>query len=121
MNNRVNFLLITVDDLNWNSVGCFGCKTPEITPNIDRLASEGIKFENAHVTIGVCQPSRGALATGCYPHRSGVEGFNHINGSKIPLLTEKLQDAGYLNGILGKVGHSSPKDEFKWDYSYDME
>ncbi|HHH76424.1 MAG TPA: hypothetical protein ENL03_05310, partial [Phycisphaerae bacterium] len=72
----MNVLFITADDLNWNSVGVYGSKTPDVTPNIDRLASEGIRFNHAHVTIAVCQPSRGALMTGRYPHRSGVEGFN---------------------------------------------
>lgn len=117
---RPGLVLITADDLNWNSVGAYGCTTPECTPNIDALAASGVRFEYAHVTIAVCQPSRGALMTGRYPHRSRQEGFHHINGSHVPLLTEELRKAGYLNGILGKVGHSSPKQEFRWDFSRDM-
>ena len=54
---RPNILLITADDMNWDAPGCFGGRTPEITPNIDRLASEGVRFEYAHITIAVCQPS----------------------------------------------------------------
>ena len=114
-----NILLITVDDLNGDSVGAYGCPVPDITPNIDRLASEGVRFTHAHVTIAVCQPSRGALATGRYPHRSGIEGFNHID-SDIPTVTERLRAGGYLNGILGKVGHSTPKMRFKWDMAHDF-
>jgi len=119
---RPNILLITADDLNCNSLGVYGCKTPEITPNIDRLAASGVRFAHAHVTIAVCQPCRGVLATGRYPHRSGIEGFQRLPAAKrdIPLVTEKLRAGGYLNGILGKVGHSSPKASFKWDMSYDM-
>ena len=118
---KLNILLITADDLNCDSVGVYGCKTPDITPNIDRLAAQGLRFEHAHVTIAVCQPCRGVLATGRYPHRSGIEGFQRLPaGRDIPLVTEKLRAAGYLNGILGKVGHSSPKPAFKWDMSYDM-
>lgn len=117
---KPNILLITADDLNWNSVGAYGCRTPDCTPNIDALAAAGMRFNHAHVTIAVCQPSRGALMTGRYPHKSGQEGFHHINGSPVPLLTEALSRAGYLNGILGKVGHSSPKQEFHWDFSRDM-
>ncbi len=54
----INFLLITTDDLEWTSVGVYGSKVDRITPNIDRLASEGMRFTNGHVTIAVCQPSR---------------------------------------------------------------
>ncbi|MDP6047657.1 MAG: sulfatase [Phycisphaerae bacterium] len=117
-----NILLITADDLNCDSVGVYGCKTPDITPNIDKLAAAGVRFEHAHVTIAVCQPCRGVLATGRYPHRSGIEGFQRLPAAKkdIQLVTERLRAGGYLNGILGKVGHSSPKASFKWDMSYDM-
>jgi N-sulfoglucosamine sulfohydrolase len=115
----VNILLITADDLNCSSVGAYGCDVPGVTPNIDRLASEGVRFEHGHVTIAVCQPSRGALATGRYPHRSGIEGFNHIEGD-MPVITEQLRAGGYLCGILGKVGHSTPKTAFRWDMSLDM-
>lgn len=118
--NRPNLVLITADDMNWDSVGAYGCRTPECTPNIDRLAARGVRFNRAHVTIAVCQPSRGAMMTGRYPHRSRLEGFHHINRSAVPLATELLRQAGYLNAILGKVGHSSPKQEFVWDYSQDM-
>ncbi|MHC4073339.1 MAG: sulfatase-like hydrolase/transferase, partial [Planctomycetota bacterium] len=74
-----NILLITVDDMNWDSPGCFGGRTPNITPNIDDLASEGVRFEHAHVTIAVCQPCRSVLMTGRYPHRNGAEGFEPID------------------------------------------
>lgn len=117
---RPNIVLITADDLNWNSVGAYGCTTPECTPNIDALAADGMRFEHGHVTIAICQPSRGALMTGCYPHQSGQEGFYHIDAFTFPLLTEELQRAGYLNGILGKIGHSSPRAAFPWDYKLDM-
>lgn len=56
-----NVLLITVDDMNYDSTGCMGCRVPDITPNIDRLAQEGTICENSYVVIGVCQPSRSAL------------------------------------------------------------
>ena len=49
--NVPNILLITVDDMNWDAVGAFGCPVPGTTPNIDRLASEGICFDQGHVTI----------------------------------------------------------------------
>jgi N-sulfoglucosamine sulfohydrolase len=113
-----NILLITADDMNWNAPGCFGGRTPDITPNIDRLASEGMRFHYAHITIAVCQPSRSALMTGRYPHRNGAEGFEPID-TAVPTLQEQLNRAGYLNGILGKVSHLAPQDKFKWDMARD--
>ncbi|MFW6303449.1 MAG: sulfatase, partial [Candidatus Sumerlaeota bacterium] len=115
-----NILLITADDMNWDAVGAFGCPTPETTPNIDRLASEGIRFENGHVTIAVCQPSRSAIMTGRYPHQSGGEGFHKLRFSDIPLLPERLRESGYTVGILGKVGHSTPYGAFNWNMMFDM-
>ena len=113
-NSRPNILFITADDMNWDSVGAYGCKVSKTTPNIDRLASEGMMFRHAHVTVAICQPSRGVLATGLYPHCSGIEGFNHIEND-VPTITEYLREAGYLNCVLGKVDHSTPKTSFKWD------
>jgi len=116
---RPNILLITADDMNWSAPGCFGDRTPDITPNIDRLASEGMRFEHAHITIAVCQPSRSALMTGRYPHRNGAEGFEPIDTS-VPTLVEQLHEAGYLKGILGKVTHLAPREKFKWDMAQDF-
>ena len=61
---RPNILFITADDMNWDSPGCFGGRTPDITPHIDRLAGEGMRFKQAHVTIAVCTPCRSVLLTG---------------------------------------------------------
>lgn len=110
----LNLLLITVDDMNWDSPGCFGGRVPGITPNIDRLASQGIRFQRAHVTVSVCQPSRSALMTGRYPHRNGAEGFGPIR-EDVPTLQERLNAAGYLNGILAKTSHLAPRPRFCWD------
>ena len=52
--NRLNVLFITVDDMNYDSVGVFGSTLAGITPNIDRLASEGMRFERGHVTTAIC-------------------------------------------------------------------
>lgn len=111
---RPNVLLITADDMNYDSVGATGCKVPGITPNIDRLASEGMRFVHAHVTAAVCQPSRQVLMTGRYPHRNGSVGFSPISRD-VPTLQESLRGAGYMNGILGKVGHLAPVEKFCWD------
>lgn len=113
---RLNVLFIAADDMNWNTPGCFGGRAPEITPNIDRLAREGLRFEHAHVTIAVCMPSRETLMTGRYPHHHGGMGFEPIR-EDVPTLQEQLRTAGYLNGILGKVEHLKPDSKFPWDMS----
>jgi N-sulfoglucosamine sulfohydrolase len=111
---RSNVLLITADDLNWDSLGVTGCKVPDITPNLDRLARGGLRFQHAHVTIAVCQPCRSVLMTGRYPHRNGALGFQPISRD-VPTLQESLRAAGYLNGIMAKVPHLAPLDKFCWD------
>jgi N-sulfoglucosamine sulfohydrolase len=116
----MNFLLITADDMNWDAVGVFGCPTPGTTPNIDRLAAGGLRFNHGHVTIAVCQPSRSALMTGRYPHRSGGEGFYHLRHEGVPILPGILKAAGYSVGILGKLGHSTPYADFEWNMAYDQ-
>lgn len=115
----VNVLLITVDDMGYNTPGYIGNKTPNITPHIDRLAAEGLWIKNAHVTAAICQPSRQCLMTGRYPHNSGAPGFDPIRDDVVTL-QEQLRAAGYLNGILGKVSHLAPQEKFCWDYVKDQ-
>ncbi|MDF3130702.1 sulfatase [Kiritimatiellaeota bacterium B1221] len=115
-----NILLITADDMNWDALGAFGCPNANTTPHLDQLAAEGMRFDHAHVTISVCQPSRSAMMTGRYPHHSGGEGFFHLRKPGIPLLPECLRNAGYRVGILGKYGHSTPYESFRWDEEKDI-
>ena len=119
MADRINIVLFTVDDMNWDTPGCCGGPL-EATPTLDAFAAEGIRFTNGHVTIAVCQPSRSAMMTGRYPHRSGALGFMPIDDD-VPVLTDALRGAGYKCGILGKVTHLAPVDRFEWDHAVDME
>lgn len=112
---RYNTLLLTVDDLNYDTLGCFGSPVEGVSPNLDALCEEGIKFENSFVTIAVCQPSRCAMVTGRYPHRNGAKGFEAIDSS-CTTMTERLAQHGYYNGIIGKEDHLAPKFKFAWDY-----
>ncbi len=111
----LNVLLITADDLNYNSVGVYGNTIPNITPNIDRLASQGLLFNHGYVNIAVCQPSRQSIMTGRYPHRNGAPGFDPIDRD-VPTLQEELNKVGYLNAIIGKERHLKPMDKFYWDF-----
>lgn len=103
----LNVLFINVDDMNCDSVGAYGCKVKNVTPHIDRLASEGMRFEHAHVTIAICQPTRAVWMTGRYPHNSGALGFDKIKPG-VPTLPEALKEAGYYNGLMAKHGHVIP-------------
>ncbi len=114
----VNILFITADDMNYDTLGVTGCQTPGITPNLDRLASQGLRFVNAHVTVAVCQPSRECLMTGRYPHRNGATGFYPVR-PEVPTLMESLKAAGYQLGIMAKIEHLKPDDKFPWDYKYE--
>ncbi|OHB67804.1 MAG: hypothetical protein A2Y77_10500 [Planctomycetes bacterium RBG_13_62_9] len=116
---NLNILLFTADDLNCDSVGCFGGRVQGLTPNLDAFAAQGMRFERAHVNVAICQPSRGVLATGRYGHNSGVMGFMHTDRD-VPTVMQTLRDAGYLTGILGKVGHSTPKADYQWDFVHDQ-
>jgi N-sulfoglucosamine sulfohydrolase len=115
---RPNVLLITADDMNYDTPNAAGGKTPGVTPHIDRLAGEGLRFVHSHVTVAVCQPSRECLMTGRYPHRNGAVGFYPVN-KDVPTLMESLKGAGYQLGILGKVVHLRPAAKFPWDFQHD--
>ena len=69
---RPNIVFILTDDQAWNVLGKDGRYPFMKTPNIDRIASEGIVFENAFVTISLSSPSRACIMTGCYAHKHGV-------------------------------------------------
>ena len=112
---RLNVLFITVDDMNRDSVGVYGAKVPETTPNIDRLASEGLRFEHAHVTVAICQPTRAVWMTGRYPHNSGALGFDEIRAG-VPTLPETLRQNGFYTGVLGKTHHVVPSRENAFEY-----
>lgn len=116
----LNVLLITADDLNYDTPGFAGGKMPGITPHLDQLAAQGVRFTHAHVAVAVCQPSRECIMTGRYPHRNGATGFYPIT-SGVPTMIEVLKAAGYHSGILGKVTHLQPLTKFPWDFQHDRD
>jgi N-sulfoglucosamine sulfohydrolase len=117
---KLNLLIITVDDMSADSVGAFGCPLAGTTPQIDRLAAQGMSFQRAHVVVANCMPSRNALLSGLYPHTSGVEGFDQVPGAKHKHLADVMQGAGYLTAIQGKVSHTTPYSPYPaWDLKLD--
>lgn len=117
--NRKNILFLVADDMNYNSLGAFGCQVDNITPNLDRLARSGMCMERAHVTVAICMPSRECMLTGRYPHNNGAPGFDPIS-PEVKTLTEVLREHGYINGICGKEKHCAPIERFAWDYTGDV-
>lgn len=115
----VNILFITVDDMNCDSVGAFGCELPGTTPNIDQLAAEGLRFKYAHVQVGNCMPSRNVMYSGLYPHNNRVEGFYQVRDADHLHLVDMMKAAGYFTAIRGKVSHSTPYSPYAWDLVLD--
>jgi len=116
---KLNLLLITVDDMSADSIGAFGCKLPDTTPNIDRLARQGLRFTHAHVQVGNCMPSRNVMWSGRYPHNNGVEGFYQVQDPGYPVLVDLMKGAGYFTAIRHKVSHSTPYSPYAWDLILD--
>ena len=111
----LNLLLITVDDMSCDSVGVYGCELEGTTPTMDRLASQSLRFEHAHVTVGNCNPCRNVMFSGLISHNNKVEGFYKVTDPGWPHMVDLLQGAGYYAGIHGKVSHSSPYQPYAWD------
>lgn len=116
---RPNLLLITVDDMSADSVGIFGSPIPDITPNIDRLAREGIRFVDAHVQVANCMPSRNVMWSGRYPQSNKVEGFYQVRDVGYPTLADVAKKAGYFTAIRHKLRDSTPYYPYDWDMVLD--
>jgi N-sulfoglucosamine sulfohydrolase len=113
---KPNVLIITVDDMSADSLGAFGCKLADTSPQIDRLAAQGMRFNRAHVVVGNCFPSRNVMWSGLYPHNTGVEGFYQVRDAKHLHLADLMKRAGYFTGIIHKVSHSTPYYPYPaWD------
>jgi len=100
-----NIVFIMADDLGYGHLGCYGQKKIR-TPNLDRMAADGVRFSQAYAGCTVCAPSRSSLMTGLHTGHTPIRG----NGGGVPLLpgektvAETLKDAGYRTGVFGKWG-----------------
>ena len=98
---RPNVVLIIADDLGGDDCGAFG--NPKVgTPNLDRLAREGMRFDRAFVTASSCSPSRSSLITGRYPHNTGAEELHWPLPPEQFTFVEKLKASGYWTAAAGK-------------------
>ena len=106
-----NVVIIFTDDQGYADVGCYGAKGYE-TPNLDRLASQGVRFTDFYVTQAVCSASRAGLLTGCYSNRVGILGAlgpkaTHGISDDETTIAEMVKPLGYATAIFGKwhLGH----------------
>jgi arylsulfatase A-like enzyme len=112
---KPNVIIIFCDDMGYADIGPFGGKGYE-TPNLDRMADEGMRFTDFHVGVSVCSPSRSALMTGCYPLRVGVPGnfsprsATGLNPAEVTI-AEIVKQSGYATAMYGKW-HLGHKPEF---------
>ena len=123
-----NFVVILCDDLGYGDLGCYG--HPSIrTPNLDRMAAEGMRFTDFYVAECVCTPSRAALLTGRYPLRSGMcsdtRRVLHANArGGLPdaeiTLAEALKEKGYRTAMIGKwhLGHLPQHSPLRHGFDY---
>ncbi len=97
---RPNIVFVMTDDHAAHAISAYGSRVNR-TPNIDRLAKEGMLFRSTFVTNSICTPSRATILTGLYSHKNGVPVFNRFDG-KQPNVAKLLQAAGYHTGMIGK-------------------
>jgi len=99
---RPNLIIMTCHDLG-DYLSCYG--TPVQTPNLERMAAEGVVLENHFSTGSVCSPSRGSILTGCYPHTHGLMGLVHrgwaLSTHVCPPLPELMHNVGYQTHLFG--------------------
>ncbi len=97
---RPNILFIMTDDHASHAMSCYASAVNK-TPHFDRIAEQGVRFDNCFVTNSICTPARATIITGKYSHINGVPVFNRFDGAQ-PTLPKYLQAAGYYTGIIGK-------------------
>jgi len=110
-----NVLIVTVDDMNADSLGAYGCPLQGTSPHIDRFARQAMRFRRAHVQVGNCMPGRNIMWSGMFAHANGVEGFVQNRDADYPVLCDLAKEAGYFVAIRGKVTHSTPYHPYDWD------
>ncbi len=113
-----NIVVVLVDDLGWDSLGCYGNDFVD-TPAIDALAASGVRFTQAYSAAPVCSPTRAALVTGLYPARTGITDYlrpvdaltDAFLPPDVPTLPDLVRPQGYTTGLIGKWHLTERYDE----------
>ena len=119
---KPNVLFISIDDLN-NDLGCYG-NTQVKSPNIDRLAARGVRFDRAYVQYTLCNPSRASFLSGRRPERTGIYELQTPPRKAMPdavFLPQLFRQNGYFTARYGKVYHEGRDDKLSWDVSESVE
>ncbi|MFW5787707.1 MAG: sulfatase-like hydrolase/transferase [Halanaerobiales bacterium] len=118
MTGKKNIILILTDQQALSTMKAFYNNSVCLTPNLNKLAEKGIKFENNYTTCPLCSPARGSIMTGLFPHNHGITSNVHTLGcgvNEIPdtpeMLSRKLQEAGYSCGYTGKWHLGTDRDK----------
>ena len=124
---RPNIVVVLVDDLGFSDIGCYGGEVP--TPNLDRLAAEGVRFTQFY-NCARCSPTRASLLTGLYPHQAGMGWLDNmvepnsrgIHGrllARCVTIAEVLRDAGYFTAMAGKWHLGQQHGTAPWTRGFD--
>lgn len=116
-NQQPNIIFIMSDDHASHAMSCYGSRINE-TPNLDRIANEGMRFDNCFCTNSICAPSRAAILTGKYNHLNGVKTLGDEFDSRQMTVQRLLRENGYQTALIGKwhLGHGGNHDPADFDY-----
>ncbi|WP_221392959.1 sulfatase [Dyadobacter sp. NIV53] len=111
--NTPNIIFIIGDDISWDDLGTYGNNKIK-TPNLDKMAKDGMKFTNMFLTASSCSPSRTSILTGRYPHNTGAAELHTPLPAHLKFFPETLKEKGYFSALVGKW-HEGPVTKRAYD------